>query len=100
MACLSPTIAMKRARRSVDRNLAGVWTIFITRARSDGRALTIARRAMDFLLHARGAAARARRSLIASPRPACGTGITAMVAAPAASSARRWENRVGARFHG
>ena len=37
MACLSPTIAAKRAQR--DRsvgNLAGVWTIFITRARSDG----------------------------------------------------------------
>ena len=34
MACLSPTIAMKRARRSADRNLAGAWTIFITLARS------------------------------------------------------------------
>src|SRR5258708_25232755 len=35
----------------------------------------------------RGAAARLSRSLIASPSPARGTGMTAMVAAPQASSA-------------
>ena len=44
----------------------------------------------------RGAAARCSRSLIASPRPWCGTGMTAMAAAPAASSARRCENRLAA----
>ena len=44
----------------------------------------------------RGAAARARRSLIASPRPSRGIGITAMRATPARSSARRCENRLAA----
>ena len=43
-----------------------------------------------------GAAARFSRSLIASPRPSCGTFITAMVLAPEASSARRCENRLAA----
>src|SRR4029077_18604352 len=41
-----------------------------------------------------GAAARLRRSLIASPRPSCGTFITAMRFAPEASSARKCENRL------
>ncbi len=44
----------------------------------------------------RGLAARASLSLIASPRSACGTGMTAIVFAPAASSARRCENRLAA----
>ena len=44
----------------------------------------------------RGAAARARRSLIASPRPSRGIGITAMRATPARSSARKCENRLAA----
>ena len=42
------------------------------------------------------AAARASRSLIASPSPSCGTGITAIARAPAPSSARRCENRLAA----
>src|SRR5262249_13565044 len=97
MAFLLPTIATKRANRSVARNLAGASAIFIARARSTSLWLvTIARRAGEFLLHGRGAAARLRRSLMASPRPARGTGITAMVAAPDASSARRWEKRIAA----
>src|SRR5258707_12892071 len=44
----------------------------------------------------RGASPRARRSLMASPRPSLGTGITAMEATPAASSARRCANRLAA----
>src|SRR5262249_12669528 len=59
-------------------------------------ASTIARHLDEFPPHGRGAAARSRRSLIASPSPSRGTGITAMVAAPAASSARRWEKRLAA----
>ena len=43
-----------------------------------------------------GAAARLRRSLIASPRPSCGTFITAMRFAPEASRARKWEKRLAA----
>src|SRR6476646_1367584 len=41
------------------------------------------------LAHFRPTAARRSRSLIASPRPSSGTGITAMARAPLASSARR-----------
>ena len=41
-------------------------------------------------------AARASRSLMASPRPSCGIRMTAMRRAPAASSARRCENRLAA----
>src|SRR5215510_14321734 len=97
MAFLLPTIATKRANRSVARNLAGASAIFIARARSTSlRLVTIARRAGEFLPHGRGAAARLRRSLMASPRPARGTGITAMVSAPEASSVRRWEKRLAA----
>ena len=43
-----------------------------------------------------GAAARRSRSLIASPRPPCGIGITAMVFAPVASRARNCTNRLAA----
>src|SRR5512143_703007 len=43
-----------------------------------------------------GAAARLRRSLIASPRPSCGTFMTAMRVAPEASSARKCEKRLAA----
>src|SRR5215468_245193 len=74
MAFLLPTIATKRANRSVARNLAGASAIFIARARSTSlRLVTIARRVAEFLPHGRGAAARASRSLIASPRPTRGT---------------------------
>src|SRR5215831_17944751 len=97
MAFLLPTIATKRANRSVARNLAGASAIFIARTRFTSlRLVTIARRVAAFLPHGRGAAARSRRSLMASPRPARGTGITAIVAAPDASSTRRWENRLAA----
>src|SRR5262249_34115172 len=44
----------------------------------------------------RGVAARISRSLIASPRPWCGIGMTAIAAAPEASSARRCENKLAA----
>src|SRR5215475_11108233 len=56
-------------------------------------------RATQLFVHIRyrfGAAARLRRSLIASPRPSCGTFITAMRFAPEASSARRCEKRLAA----
>ena len=43
-----------------------------------------------------GAAARLSRSLIASPRPSCGTFMTAMRWTPEASSARKCENRLAA----
>src|SRR5215813_5654714 len=56
-------------------------------------------RAAQLFVHGRyrfGAAARLRRSLIASPRPSCGTFITAMCFAPEASSTRRCEKRLAA----
>src|SRR6185437_13941997 len=43
-----------------------------------------------------GAAPRASRSLIASPRPSRGMDMTAIVPTPVASSARRCENRLAA----
>ena len=100
MAYFSPTIAAKRASRSggeewlrglstiVHRELAAVFARSDYSARPGQIAATCKSR--------RGAAARSSRSLIASPRPSCGTGMTAMVAAPQASSARRWENRLAA----
>src|ERR1700686_4951804 len=43
-----------------------------------------------------GAAARRRRSLMASPRPSAGMAITAIAAEPAASSSRNSEKRLAA----
>src|SRR5262249_45965284 len=47
------------------------------------------------LAHA-GLAARRSRSLMASPRPCCGIGITAIALVPVLSSVRRAENRLAA----
>ncbi len=51
-------------------------------------------------VHSRPTAARRSRSLMASPNPSSGIGITAMVRTPLPSSARRWPNRLAAASRG
>src|SRR5260370_17862579 len=74
-ASLSPTILRKRAINSGESGGAAGFTIFIL---------------VPFLYlaypHSRPTAARRRRSLIASPSPSCGTGMTPV--APPAGGAR------------
>ena len=85
MAYLSPTIAAKRASRSGETGGLTCWVhalqFYADHRRRQGR---------------RRARRAASRSLIASPRPSFGIGITAMRCAPEASSARRCENRLAA----
>src|SRR6185437_4069352 len=69
----------------------------IGRQRADARMLGLQIHELPLLLTLSfGAAARSRRSLIASPRPSFGIFITAMPPAPEASSARKCENKLDA----
>src|SRR5262245_56853996 len=73
--------------------------VFVADDGSKARQKIGRRRAAQLFVHICfrfGAAARLRRSLIASPRPSCGTFITAMCFAPEASSTRRCEKRLAA----
>src|SRR5215475_4956493 len=73
--------------------------IFVADDRRKAREQIGRGRAAELFVHSDdrfGAAARLRRSLIASPSPSCGTFITAMRLAPEASRARKCEKRLAA----
>src|SRR5262249_19476646 len=96
MAFLLPTIATKRANRSVARNLAGASAMFIARTRSTSLWLvTIARRAGEFLPHGGGAAARSGGAFFVPPPPPARPRATAVGRAPRPPGAPRGGKEIG-----
>src|SRR6266550_6936217 len=77
LAETSDQFGRERGRGGLDDIHLGLWLVFL-------------------LVHSRAIAARRSRSLIASPSPSPGTGITAMVCAPLVSSVRRYPKRLAA----